>query len=372
MLLPGRRASLSVRKAKIGFWVFSGAAGWILAGYPLSLLATRARRWERGDDEPTVTVIVPTYSEFDSLPPKLASLADLDYPADRLEIVVAVDGNEELAQVARENAPGATVLVQPDRSGKPSALNLGLTAATGSLVLLTDAHNALDPGSLRAAVRHFRDPEIAAVTGRWAETGSLYDRYEDMLRRLETRSGSVAGVFGGFTLVRRSGIGHFPRDVINEDLWLLCRLVRNGGRVIYEPSASSRDSPLATVNEIERRTRIAAGRTMLLPEVRGLPPGYVWRLVSHKIGRLALPFLLLGTFLSSLVLLRRPRYRLVAAAQIAAYGLGAAEAVGRTPAVVPVAAAQAMRQFLLGNYAAAAGVIRGLRGRQSVTWKQVR
>jgi hypothetical protein len=263
-------------------------------------------------------------------------------------------------------------VLNEQRAGKPSALNLGLASVTKPFVLLTDAHNPLDVHSLRAAVRHFEDETVLAVTGRWSETGSLYDRYEDLLRRLETRSGSVAGIFGGFTVVRREHIDVFPSEVVNEDLWLLCRLVRRGGRVVYDPAASSREGMLSSGNEIERRTRIAAGRTILLPEMGDLPASYLWRLVSHKLGRLALPFLLAGALSTSIGLARRPRYRLAALAQLAVYGIGAAEAAGHTPAFVPAPAARAFRQFLLGNYAAAAGVIRAIVRGQPVTWRQVR
>lgn len=324
------------------------------------------------DIRPTVTVLVPTYCELELLADKLRSLAALDYPPDRLQIVVVADGDRRLEQIAADVLPDAVVLLQEQRQGKPSALNRGLSVAEGEIVLLTDAHTPLAPGSLVSAVGHFADPEVAGVSGRWGETGSTYDAYEHVLRRLESRSGSTAGVFGGFFAVRRSTIGEFPTDVINDDLWLLCRIVRAGGRVIYEPDATSTEAALSAGSELERRARIAAGRSMLAAELPDLPWSFRWRLITHKFGRLALPFVLLGMLSSSLTLLGRPAYRALAAAQLGAYLLGALAAVGITPPPPARRPARAAGQFLLGNLATGRGVIRAVRGRQQVQWRAVR
>ena len=347
-------------------------AAWVLGGYAVALAGLPARRWAAEDHEPEVTIVVPTHRERDLLAAKLASLASLEYPPDRLQVVVVSDGDPELARIARTALPAAIVLLQPERRGKPAALNRALDHATGDIVLLTDAHTHLAPDSLRVAVRHFADDAVFGVTGRWAETGSVYDRYEHMLRLLETRSGSTAGVFGGFLAVRRAHIGRFPTDVVNDDLWLLLRLVRAGGRVVYEPRATSMQGVLRAGAELERRARITAGRALLAGELRDLPMGFRWRLVSHKFGRLALPFALLGALAGSVAAGRRPAYRAAATAQLAGYSVGVLDIAGvRAPGrLQPVS--RAAGQFVLGNLATARGVIRALRGRQDVRWRPVR
>lgn len=356
----------------VGFWASLGGVLWLLFGYPASLLLLRERRWARGELEPTVTVLVPTYYEREALPLKLRSIEALDYPREQLQVVVAVDGSAELAEIAKAELPWADVVLVPERSGKPTALNHGLEVATGEIVVLTDAHNPLDEQSLRQAIQHFADDEIWAVTGRCIEQGSAYDRYENFLRRLESRSGSVAGMFGGFSAVRREKIPEFPPEVVNEDLWLLCSLVGEGGRVIYEPAASSVEPSLETRHEVERRTRISAGRLMLLNDIRGLPPTFLWRVATHKLGRLVLPFFLLGTLGFSASLSRRRGYRLIALVQALAYGLGTLDAMGRKPPLVPRSLSGMLRQFVLGNFAAGAGVVRAMRRRQSNLWARVR
>jgi hypothetical protein len=360
------------RLRELGFWSSASGCAWVLGGYPLALTLLPERPWASEDQLPRVTVLIPTYREFDLLPSKLASLRALDYPRELLQVVVAVDGDAALAELARAEDPEAVVCLVPERAGKPTALNLGLERADGEIVLLTDAHNPLQPASVRTAMRHFADPAIWGVTGRWAEHGSAYDRYEHAIRCLETRSGSVAGVFGGFVAVRRERLPRFPPDIVNEDFWLLCRLVGGGGRVIYEPEAKSGTAGLAPAQELERRMRISAGRVLAISELRTLPPGFSWRLLSHKVGRLALPFLLLGTLLGSISLGSRRPYRRLAALQASLYGVGLLGVAGWTPPGAGGRLVRAAGQFTLGNLAVGLGVVRGVRRRQDVFWKPVR
>lgn len=352
----------------------ASAAGiaWTVAGYPLALAVRRERPWTTGPDLPPVTVIVPAYREHHSLPGKLAALGALDYPADRLQLVVAIDGDPALAELARAAAPQATVLLLPERRGKPSAINRALRHATGELVLLTDAHTPLRPDALRLAVRHFADPAVAGVSGRWSNSGGAYAAYEHRLLRLESRSGSVAGAFGAFFAVRRTALTAFPRDVVNDDLWLLCHLVRSGGRVIYEPAAGAEEPPLSTRDELERRRRIGAGRVQLAGQLRTLPPAFAWRVASHKLGRLALPLLLSGTLGAGLALRSHPRYRALLRIQLGVHAVGLLSAVGIEPPGRLRRPARAARELTIGVAATGAGIVRALREGQDVRWNAVR
>ncbi|MEA2426537.1 MAG: hypothetical protein QOF37_165, partial [Thermoleophilaceae bacterium] len=228
---------MSLRAAS--FWGSSLASGWIVAGYPAALALLPSRPWRQGDAEPSVTLIVPAYREREALEAKLRALTGLDYPSERLQVIVAVDEDRELAAVAERSYPGATVLFSPERGGKAAGINRALREATGDVVIMTDANNVLGRDSVRAAARHFADPAVWAVAGRRGESGSPYDRYEDPLRRLETRSGSVAAMSGEFMAVRRDRLPELPEDVVNDDLWLLCQIVRGGGRAVYERDAAS-------------------------------------------------------------------------------------------------------------------------------------
>ena len=256
------------RLAAAGFWCSATGAGWVLAGYPAFLALRPARRSRVRDIEPTVSIVVPTYRELETMPEKLRALARLDYPADRVQLIVSVDGDPRLVDAARAAAPDAEVVLLERRSGKAAAINEALGRATGEILVLTDANNVLAPVSVRAAVRHFADPAVWAVAGQREESGSAYDRYEDLLRRLEARSGSVAAISGDFIAVRSDRMPKLPVGIVNEDLWLLLALVRAGGRVTYEPLARSVEPALATAGEVARRSRIGAGRLMLAAELR--------------------------------------------------------------------------------------------------------
>ena len=354
------------------FWGSVAGAGWVLLGYPATLMLLPERRWQRHDATPSVSLLVPAYREREALRDKLLALEALDYPTDRLEVIVTVDEDEELARIALEARPDAKVLFSGERAGKSAALERGLAAAGGEIVLMTDANNLLDRGSVRAAVRHFADPQVVAVAGRRGERGSMYDRYEDLVRGLESRSGSVAAMSGEFMAVRRDWLPAIPPGVINDDFWLLCNLVRRGGRVVYEREASSHEDAVPVAGEMARRTRMSAGRVMALSELRDLPAGFTWRALSHKYGRLALPFLLLGVLASSLALSRRRPYRLAAGVQAGAYATGGLAVAGVVPPGPAGRLARAAGQFTLGNVAVARGVVRGARGRQKAHWEPVR
>jgi hypothetical protein len=359
---------------RVAFWGGAGLASWVLVGYPTVLRMLPARPWRRDEDGelPRVTLVIPAYREREALRAKLAALDALDYPRERLELIVTVDEDEALAALARATRPDAHVSFAAERAGKAAAMNRALREATGDVVVMTDANNLLEPGSLRAAVRHFADSAVWGVAGRRGEHGSAYDRYEDLLRRLETRSGSTAAMSGELMAVRRERLVPFPSDVVNDDFWLLCRLVRQGGRVVYEPAAASLEPEVEARAEVARRSRMGAGRVMALRELRDLPPGFAWRAASHKFGRLLLPFALLVTLAASLTLWRRAPYRAAALAQLGAYGVGAAAARGAVPPGPLGRLARMLGQFTLGNAAIAIGVVRGLRGRQSTRWEPVR
>jgi poly-beta-1,6-N-acetyl-D-glucosamine synthase len=354
-------------------WGAGAAASWVLVGYPAALAMLPRRPWTRDPGAlPRMTVIVPAYREREALAAKLSALARVDYPGDRLEILVTADADPGLVDVARTAAPDARVLFSAQRAGKAAALNRALAAATGDVVVLTDANNVLEASSLREAAQHFADANVWAVAGRRGEHGSGYDAYEDLLRRLETRSGSVAAVSGEFFAVRRTRIPRFADSVINDDLWLLCQLARRGGRVVYEPAACSIEPPLPAAAELARRSRIGAGRVLLLSEIGRLPIGFTWRLLSHKHARLALPFLLPVILAGSASLASRRPYRVLTAVQVGAYGLGLLAMAGHRPPGMVGRASGLFGQFLLGNYAVGVGVVRALRGRQGVRWEAVR
>jgi hypothetical protein len=358
------------RAAVLVFGACAATAVWTLAGYPAVLALLPRREWARIDATPSVSIVIPAYRERAELPAKLASVRALDYPDGLIEVIVVVDGDPELARIAAAADPGARVLTLEQRSGKPAALNLGLAHAQGEIVVLTDAGDPLAPAAVRAAVRHFGSAAVGAVAGR-AHRASPYDRYEAMVRRLEARSGSVAALSGAFVAARRVDLPRFPEEVVNDDLWLLMQFARSGRRVVYEPAAAALEPSVSAAGEYERRARMAAGRAMLIGGMRGLPARFAWRLASHKLARLLLPFALAGALISATALALSgagAAWTIVALAGLALFAAGGAAALtgaGGGPG-------HALAQLAAGNLSVARGVGRATRRRQSAIWRDVR
>lgn len=352
-----------------------GLAGtaWILLGYPASLLLRRERPTApAAGAPPSLTVVVCVCGEPEAQA-KLAGLITSDYPERLLEVVIAADGERSAATAAIAACPGATVTWSETRRGKAQAIGDALALATGEIVVLTDANNLLDPGALAAAAARFADPGVWAVAGARAERGSAYDRYEDLLRRLESRSGSVAAASGELLAIRRERMPAIPPGIVNDDLWLICQVVRAGGRVVYEPRARGIEDALGARGELERRTRIGAGRVALAGELRRVPLGFAWRLFNHKIARLALPFLVAATAAGIFAGARRSVLcRVAATGQAVVAAAAAAGCAGWSPPGRAAAFTRASRQIVLGLLATGRGVVRGLTRRQPAAWRTVR
>jgi len=246
---------------------------------------------------PAVTVLVPAYRESSVIVEKVADLEANGYPG-TLEVIVIADDPATAAVAART---GARVITGGQRSGKPAAINRGMAAATSSVVVLTDANAAFEPGALRALVRWFAADDVQAVAGEKVVRGdageALYWRFESWLKRRESQAGLTIGLVGELAAVRRVSFRPLPVDVLVDDMWLALDIAGRGGRIVYEPEARAVEGPSPNVREEwERRTRRSAGivdacwrRRDLLAPARGLVAAQLWghRLMRSGIGPLA-------------------------------------------------------------------------------------
>ena len=165
------------------------------------------------------------------------------------------------------------MLFSPERGGKAAALSRGLATASGDVVVMTDANNVLEPGSVRAAVRHFADPDVLAVAGRRGEAGSAYDRYEGLISSLESRSGSVAAMSGEFMAVRARHLPPFPQTSSTTISGCSASSSESGGRSRLRAAGRSTEEAVSVAAEVARRSRMGAGRVMALSELRGSAAG---------------------------------------------------------------------------------------------------
>ena len=278
------------------FWASLGALVWTHAAYPLAAAAgarLRARR-VRSDDafEPTVSVIVTAYNEEAVIERRLENLLALDYPADKLELVVASDASDDRTdELAGRFAPRVR-LVRCPRGGKVAAQNHAVAQTSGELVAFSDANATWAPDALRKLVRNFADPDVAYACGRLrleradgSNREGAYWRYELWLRESESRLDSVTGGNGSIYAVRRTDyVDVDPR--FGHDLSFPYLMVQRGRRAVYEPEAVAFEKPTPT-NETEYRRKVRmfehcwliVGRGRML---RRLRPVYLAELVSHR------------------------------------------------------------------------------------------
>jgi len=356
------------------FWGSLGALAWTHVGYPAAAeLATRVRALRvRKDDaaEPSVTVIIPAYNEEPVIERRLENLLALDYPPEKLAIVVASDAstdrtNEIVAAVAaREQRVG---LVDCPRGGKVAAQDRAVRQASSEVVAFSDANSTWAPDALRHLVANLADPEVVYVCGqhryRSAEGGNregTYWRYEMMLRNAESRLGSITGGNGSIYAVKRADyIEVDPRW--GHDLSFPYRMVQAGRRAVYEPEAHSFEKPTPS-NETEYRRKVRMFEHCWEITLRGsmfrrLPPGYLVEIVSHRLLRYGSGILHLTLLASSVALAADGwAYGIVLAGQVA---LIAAAAAG-----VPIA-----RYYALVTWATVVALWNYLRHGVPATWE---
>jgi cellulose synthase/poly-beta-1,6-N-acetylglucosamine synthase-like glycosyltransferase len=321
---------------KVVFWGSLGALAWTHLAYPAAaglLARVRERRVDAADVEPTVTVIVAAHNEEAVIERRVRNLLALDYPQEKLEIVVTSDDSSDRTEELAE-AAGARVIRNP-RGGKVAAQNRAVRETQSEIVAFSDANATWAPDALRRLVRPFADPEVAYACGRLrledAAGGNregLYWRFELWLRERESRLGSVTGGNGSIYALRRSDYVEVdPR--FGHDLALPYVMVQRGRRAVYEPSALAFEEPTPT-NETEYRRKVRMFEHCWLITLRGsmlrrLPPLYGLQVVSHRLLRYGSGVLHLALLASSLALAGEgPLYLVVLAGQLALLGAAAA------------------------------------------------
>jgi poly-beta-1,6-N-acetyl-D-glucosamine synthase len=391
------------------FWSSAALIAYVYAGYP-ALLAVWARlagrRGERGRGdthhaapryEPGVTIVIAARNEGQRLPGRIENLLASDYPADRMQIIVASDGSTD--NTAESLAPyrDRVRLLMLPASGKAGALNAAVREADYPILVFADARQRFAPDAIRRLAAHFDNPEIGAVSGELvldcerpdltvdvhptevagsshssangnraygSEAGAgpgtastigdgvgAYWAYEKWLRRHEALVGSSVGVTGAIYAMRRWLWRPLPVDTILDDVVTPMRVVLRGYRVSFDEHARAYDEAAKDApSELRRKTRTLAGNFQLLArEPRLLLPfvNPVWvQFVSHKVGRLLVPYALLAVLVASAVLApRSPVYAVALAAQALFYALAAyGAALDRRARQVPVATSEVYRE----------------------------
>lgn len=328
---------------KLWFWISAGFAVYVYLGYPLlvwTLQAVFGSPPRKGPIEPSVSLLVAAYNEAGVIGEKIKNSLALDYPAEKLEIVVASDGSKDAtAEIVRSfvaaEGEGRVRLLDFDvNRGKTTVLNEAVPKLRGEIVALSDASSMLAADSIRTLVQHFSDPRIGAVSGVYrllkkdqANLGSqedLYWKYETFLKVQEAKVGAFTGAHGSLYAIRRELYPFPSANTINDDFTIPIRILERGHRVAYEPAAVAYEE----AHEMEgfsRRVRIMAGNIEQLREIKGLlwPPRplVAFCLLSHKTGRLLVPLFLLLTLATNIALRDQFPYGWLLLGQVLFYGL---------------------------------------------------
>jgi len=368
--------------ARALFYGGLGAIGWTHAGYPLAagvLARLRPRPVAKADVLPTVSLIVAAHDEETVIERRVRNLLELDYPPDRVEIVVASDASTDATDAIVERIARSerrVRLLPCPRGGKVHAQNLAVRRTTGEIVAFSDANATWAPAALRELVRVFADPAVAYVCGRLrleqadgSNREGAYWRYEVWLRERESELGSVTGGNGAIYALRRADYVEVdPR--FGHDLALPYLMVQRGRRAVYEPAAHAFEKPSRDLeDEYRRKVRMFEHCWLILLEgrmLRDVPPLYRAQLVSHRVLRYGSGIAHVALALGSIPLAARGGiYRAAFAAQVAGLGLVAA---GRLRAPLP--GASLAYYYALVTQATVVALVRYLRFGVPAVWEK--
>jgi len=305
------------------FWTSLWCIAYVYAGYPLLLMVWRkvARRTVRKRyQEPSVSLVVAMHNERKNARLKMENCFELDYPADKLQVIVSLDApTDGTDALLRDYAlRGVDVVYSSVRRGKAASLNSGVAMATGEILVFVDARQQFDKSAVRELVANFADESVGSVSGglillderakEASDAVGAYWRYEKKLRAMESDIHSVPGASGAIYAIRRELFTPLCPETILDDVVIPMRIVLGGKRAIFDPAARAYDVTSQNAElEYERKTRTLTGNYQLFAEMPELlapwrNPIFV-QMVSHKLGRLFVPYCLAALFISNLFLL---------------------------------------------------------------------
>jgi biofilm PGA synthesis N-glycosyltransferase PgaC len=368
------------------FWLSLALILVAYAGYPIWLYFRarfRPRPVRRASIFPSVTILLAVHNEDRYLPAKLRNLAELDYPADSVQVIVVSDGSTDKTNkilASWENSNQRTVIL-PNHCGKATALNHGVADAKGEIIVFTDARQTIASDALKNLVTNFGDPSVGCVSGEliighdprpaFAGGVGLYWRIEKQIRYWEGLAGSAVGATGAFYGVRRNLLLPLPEETILDDVYIPFQVVRQGQRVVFEPKALAWDDlQPGPKQEFRRKVRTLMGNYQLMrlaPWVLKSSNPLRLQFICHKVLRLLVPFALVGLFLSTFWL-RKEIYGLALVLQLVFYAC-AGLSIFRARVRFISRLSEIPLTFIVLNTAAAVAFIYFVTGRKAV-WER--
>jgi glycosyltransferase involved in cell wall biosynthesis len=368
-----------VAVVEVVFWVAVGLLVYAQVGYPVLLGVLGRLKRVRGavavrDEAPRVSLIVAAHREAEVIGAKVANARELEWPAGRLEVIVACDGSPDDTAV-RARAAGADVVLELPWGGKVRAQDAAVERASGELLAFSDANALWDPGALRALAAPFADAEVGYACGQVRFVGDdggnqegLYWRYEMAIRARESQLASVTAGNGAIYAVRPEAYVHVD-PVMGHDLSFPFNMVKRGWRAVYAPKARATEKMVPTVEgEFARKRRMMSHAWPIvlrggLLSPKGYTPLYALMIVSHRVLRYGAPFLHLVALIANAALLGQGwLYAVAFGVQLGVVG---AAVVGRAVRLRPLLIA---RYYVLTTASVAAGLYDYLRHGTPAGW----
>jgi cellulose synthase/poly-beta-1,6-N-acetylglucosamine synthase-like glycosyltransferase len=373
------------------FWLIIFIIFYTYAGYSLFILLLSLfinRPIKKKEVYPHVTFLITAYNEEHSIAAKLKNTLHLDYPGEKLEVIIASDGSTDSTDTVVKQFHDQGVILNrvEGRVGKTETQNQTVAKATGDIIIFSDATTSYRKDAIKRVVRNYADPQVGAVSGRYEyinPTGAavglgtvLFWKYENLIKRLQTRIQTITGCCGCIYSVRRDLYEPLPRDIIS-DLVEPLKILEKGFRISFEPEAVAYEETTETSKEeFGMRVRVISRGMNGLWYMRNLfnpfKYGFIsFQLFSHKVLRWMIPFMLPLLLVSNFLLIGKLFYNLCFIVQILFYlGAGAGYLLDRSGKKAKLLALPLY--YCVVNAASITAFFRTVTGKKSIVWETVR
>jgi cellulose synthase/poly-beta-1,6-N-acetylglucosamine synthase-like glycosyltransferase len=373
---------------KFIFWFSLIMMFYTYIGYPvlITILAKfkRKKLLPELSEYPRVSIIIPVFNEEDVIQRKIESCLGINYPKEKIEILIGSDGSTDRTNRIVESYinKGIRLFFNKERRGKPYTINKLVRVSTAEILFFSDARQLIDKDALIKLVRNFQDLKVGCVSGEliYSKTRSItskglgiYWKYEKYLRKKESDIYSMIGATGAIYACRKELFEPIPEDIVLDDVYTPLVVVKKGYRAIFEREALAYDDISETSRqEYRRKKRTLYGNYQIFFRMSYMLNPFksklAFQIISHKLFRVIMPFFMVSCFLSNLRLSTLPFYNILFVAHSFFYIIALTEALFRAKLKtfgIPY-------YFCLLNFSALAGLWNFLFNRQNIKWEKVR
>ena len=377
------------------FWILLLTILYCYFGYPFFIYLVaklNLRKVHKGDIQPAVSIVLSVWNEEDVIENKIKNLLGLDYPREKLEIVIGSDGSTDktTARIRSFSDSRIVFLESGQREGKMATINQLVKKAKHEIVIFTDARQIFAANAIQELVKNFADPKVGSVSGELifapreggtAKGLNLYWEYEKFLRSQESKVHSMPGATGAIYAIRRELFAEVPNQVILDDMYIPLKIIEKRYRAVFDKTAKAYDEVAdSPKQEHRRKARTLYGNYQIF----GLFPGMfnIFRspiaiqLFSHKFLRVIAPFFMIMLFMVNVMLANLNFYKGFLVLQIIFYGMAVFGALARYGkygilkfiskiCYIPYV-------FCLLNFSALVGFLRFVMAKQTITWQKAR